>query len=493
MFNLSRYFSTLSLILIGLAAGLLGLMYREVSVRQVTMLAEDRNVAMAQVFENALGAPLASLMAASVGKDASMLKEADESQAMQASVAALMHGTAVVRIKIYNRLGVTIFSTEPAQIGESRLNNPGFKSALGGTVLSDLTHRDQMDTFEGVRSNVDLLASYVPISGESRAVEGVFELYQDVTPFMTSFRQTLWVITAIVFAIFGMLFFMQFFVVRRAQRILYEQAERIEAARSTLEVQVDARTEELKRANRLLEGEVVERRQAESKLNYLAYHDPLTGLANRRYFLERLETSLSDAARNNTRVAVLFIDLDQFKQVNDSLGHGIGDELLVSVAAGLCEHVPLIDMLARLGGDEFICVMEAVRTDEDVAMLAREVIAAFDNPFRLGGHELYLSASVGISVFPNDGASVGDLLRNADTAMYRAKALGRGRFHFYTPEMTRDAQEKIQIESLLRRALENGELSVHLQPQVETKGGRLVGAEALILSLIHISEPTRPY
>jgi len=118
MFNLSRYFSTLSLILIGLAAGLLGLMYREMSVRQMTMLAEDRNVAMAQIFENALGAPLAGLMAASVGKDASMLKEADESQAMQASVAALMHGTAVVKVKIYNRLGVT--SSRPTRPRSAR-------------------------------------------------------------------------------------------------------------------------------------------------------------------------------------------------------------------------------------------------------------------------------------------------------------------------------------------------------------------------------------
>ena len=206
MFNLSRYFSTLSLILIGLAAGLLGLMYREMSVRQMTMLAEGRNVAMAQIFENALGAPLAGLMAASVGKDASMLKEADESQAMQASVAALMHGTAVVKVKIYNRLGVTVFSTDPTQIGESRLDNPGFKSALGGTVLSDLTHRDSMDTFEGARSDIDLLASYVPISSEGKAVEGVFELYQDVTPFVTTLRQTLWAITAIVIGVFALLY-----------------------------------------------------------------------------------------------------------------------------------------------------------------------------------------------------------------------------------------------------------------------------------------------
>ncbi len=480
MFNLSRYFSTLTLILIGLAAGLLGTMYREVSVRQMTMLAEDRNVAMARVIENSLGTPLAGLMAASVGIDASMLEASDESQEMQTRIVGLMDGTGVAKVRIYNRLGVTIFSTDVAQVGESRPDSPGFKSALTGAVTSDLSHHDTMETLAGIRSNVDLLASYVPIYSEGRAVEGVFELYQDVTPFMTPFRQALWLITAVVVAVFALLFFAQLLVVRRAQGILHDQAERIEVARSTLEVQVNARTEELRRSNRQLEGEIIERRQAESKLNYLAYHDPLTGLANRRYFIERLEASLIDATRKNHRVAVLFIDLDQFKQVNDSLGHGVGDELLVAVAAGLCEHVRLIDMLARLGGDEFICVMEAVRTDEEVEMLAREVIGAFELPFRLGEHELFLSASVGISVFPNDGTSVDDLLRNADSAMYRAKAMGRGHYHFYTPEMTRDAQERIQIETLLRRALSNGELSVHLQPQVEAEGGRLVGAEALV-------------
>lgn len=390
MFNLSRYFSTLTLILIGLAAGLLGTMYREVSVRQMTMLAEDRNVAMARVIENSLGTPLAGLMAASVGIDASMLEASDESQEMQTRIVGLMDGTGVAKVRIYNRLGVTIFSTDVAQVGESRPDSPGFKSALTGAVTSDLSHHDTMETLAGIRSNVDLLASYVPIYSEGRAVEGVFELYQDVTPFMTPFRQALWLITAVVVAVFALLFFAQLLVVRRAQGILHDQAERIEVARSTLEVQVNARTEELRRSNRQLEGEIIERRQAESKLNYLAYHDPLTGLANRRYFIERLEASLIDATRKNHRVAVLFIDLDQFKQVNDSLGHGVGDELLVAVAAGLCEHVRLIDMLARLGGDEFICVMEAVRTDEEIEMLAREVIGAFELPFLLGEHELFL-------------------------------------------------------------------------------------------------------
>ncbi|MDP3539691.1 MAG: EAL domain-containing protein [Azonexus sp.] len=480
MFNLSRYFSTVSFILIVLAAGVLGPFYRQLSVQQITELAESRNVAMAQVFENSLRSPLDNLMTASVGRDADFLRQSGEAVQLKENVVALMRNTAVIRVKIYNRLGITVFSSDPSQIGESKLDNAGFRSAMNGAVASDLTHRNSIDTFEGIRADVDVLASYIPVMAKDRSIEGVFELYQDVTPFMVQLQRSLWWVTAGVFIVFALLYLMQYVVVRRAQRILEDQEGRIVAARDTLEIQVEARTEELKRTNTHLQGEIAERRQAESKLNYLAYHDPLTGLANRRCFIERLESSLQEAGQHDQRLAVLFIDLDQFKQVNDSLGHGVGDELLISVGARLSEHVRLIDMLSRLGGDEFICLMEAVRTEEEVAILAREILGAFDTPFLLGEHELFLSASIGISLFPSDGSSVLDLMRNADTAMYRAKDVGRGQFHFYTPEMTRDAKDRIRMENLLRRALDNGEFSVHLQPQVDTQNEKLVGAEALV-------------
>ena len=480
MFNLSRYFSTVSFILIVLAAGILGPLYRQLAIQQMTELAEDRNVAMAQVFRNSLTTPLEALMLASIGKDAAFLRQSGEERQMQASVTALMRNTAVVKVKLYNRLGTVIFSTDPEQVGENRFDNNGFRTAMHGNVSSELILRDSpYDTDRGL-AEADTLASYIPVRGTNAAIEGVLELYQDVTPFMQLLSRTLWWVTGGVACIFGGLYLMQFLVVRRAQKILTDQEGRIKAARDTLEIQVEARTLELKRTNKQLEAEIAERRQAESKLNYLAYHDPLTGLANRRCFIERLEQSLLDSERNGQRLAVLFVDLDQFKQVNDSLGHSVGDELLVAVAARIGDNVKLIDMLARLGGDEFICLMESVHNERDVATLAEEIVDVFEQPFQLGSHELFLSTSVGISLFPGDGQSVVDLMRNADTAMYRAKAIGRGQFHFYTPEMTRDAQERIRMENLLRRALENGEMSVHLQPQVDTHSGDLVGAEALV-------------
>ncbi|MBL8429697.1 MAG: EAL domain-containing protein [Dechloromonas sp.] len=480
MFNLSRYFSTVSFILIVLAAGVLGPLYQKLSLQQMQDLAEGRNLAMAQVFQNSLRDSLDTLMSDSVGQNPEFLMGSEEVRRLRAEVLGLMHNTAIVKIKIYNRLGNTVFTSDVGKAGDSSLGNPGFRSAITGAVSSNLTHRDSIDSFEGTQAEVDILASYIPIRGKDQSVEGVFELYQNVTPFVVQLNRNMWMVTGGVALVFAALYFMQFLVVRRAQGILEDQEGRISAACDTLEIQVEARTDELKRTNTQLEGEIAERRQAQSKLNYLAYHDPLTGLSNRRSFIERLEESLRESARRDERLAVLFIDLDQFKQVNDSLGHGVGDELLISVAARLSEHVRLIDMLARLGGDEFICLMEGVRGEDEVEILAREIVGAFELPFVLGDHELYLSASVGICLAPEDGNSVLDLMRNADTAMYRAKAAGRGNFHFYTPEMTRDAQERIRMENLLRRALDNGELSVHLQPQVETRSGRLVGAEALV-------------
>lgn len=475
MFNLSRFFSTLSLLLILVAAGVLGLLYRELSLRQMGEQAESRNVEMARVFDNLWHEEIESWVLNSPGRDGATLQQAPEFAELHGKAVALLRNTGVLQLRICNRLGAVVFSTDAAHVGENAPRGAGFRTAMGGSVFSEfLPHRRG-----GTQVAQDVVASHIPLRSADQTVIGSLELDQDVSPFMIQLQRHLWLVMGGVLAVCATLYFLQFLVVRRAQQILTEQERRLKAAHDALEVQVDARTDRLRQANRRLESEIDIRRKAEDKLNYLAFHDSLTGLANRQRFIECLEEAMSRAGRSGLRLAVLLVDLDQFKQINDSLGHAVGDELLQAVSTRLADTVQLIDVLARLGGDEFICLMEGVRNEADVATLASDIRNVFTAPFVFDEHEFFLSASIGICLFPGDGDSALELVRNADTAMYRAKSIGRGQFHFYTPEMTRDARERIRLENLLHGALNNGELSVHFQPQIDAASGSLIGAEAL--------------
>ncbi|MCL2346597.1 MAG: hypothetical protein FWC58_12200, partial [Desulfobulbus sp.] len=302
MFNLSRYFSTLSFILIVLAAGVFGPLYRQLTQQQIASLAESRNVVMANHFEEALRQPLERLLAASFSRDAESLRRSAEVAALREQLVALTRNTALVQLRLYNRLGVVAFASDPAQIGETGLGGPGFRAALAGITSRELKQHAPVVTFDGESAKRYALVSHVPIVDPQGAVEGVFELYQDVTPRMEQLRHGEHWVMAGVFVIFAGLFGMQYLVVRRAHGVMTEQARRLQVARDTLEMQVEARTEELKRINLQLQEEIVERRQAESKLNYLAYHDPLTGLDNRRCFIERLEARLGEPGDGRRRL-----------------------------------------------------------------------------------------------------------------------------------------------------------------------------------------------
>jgi diguanylate cyclase (GGDEF)-like protein len=269
-----------------------------------------------------------------------------------------------------------------------------------------------------------------------------------------------------------LLFLFQMLVVRHGQHILRQQADELAAANRDLDRRVQERTAALR-------AEIDERQKAEARLDHLARHDPLTGLPNRLMFAEQLRHSIGNAERAKRRLAVLFIDLDRFKEVNDTLGHAVGDELLVAATRRLIGHLRVGDTLARLGGDEFVCIVEDVRGEREVQVVADKLIELLTQPFEVLGQEIYVSASIGICLYPDDGADVDTLVRNADTAMYQAKAGGRGRSHFYSPEMTEYARERSRIEGLLRRAIEDGELAVHYQVKVDA-AGRPAGAEALL-------------
>lgn len=226
--------------------------------------------------------------------------------------------------------------------------------------------------------------------------------------------------------------------------------------------------------------DITERKRYEQELEFQATHDALTGLANRYLMTDRLSQNLIFADRSERIVAVLLLDLDRFKVVNDSLGHSHGDELLRMVAERLSACVRAGDTVSRFGGDEFVVTLAEVAELDDVGLLAKRFQDALLEPFRMAGHELHLSASIGVSLYPKDGSNAETLLRHADVAMYRAKEDGGNAFRFFAPEMNLRIQGVLELEADLRLALERGEFLLHFQPQIEFASGRIVGCEALV-------------
>ena len=221
-------------------------------------------------------------------------------------------------------------------------------------------------------------------------------------------------------------------------------------------------------------------KQSQEQLNHLAHHDPLTDLPNRLLFSARLSHAIEHARRNQTHVAVLYLDVDRFKNVNDTLGHPVGDQLLQMVAWRMREHLRECDTLARLGGDEFVVTLDRVEDAGEAAAVAQKLLDVFKEPFVVADNELHLGASIGIAMFPQDGNDMATLLKNADAAMYLSKEEGRNTFRFYTTELSASAEERFHLEVGLRHALERREFCVFYQPLVDMTSGRIVGAEALL-------------
>ena len=225
---------------------------------------------------------------------------------------------------------------------------------------------------------------------------------------------------------------------------------------------------------------VVERERSAERIQHLAYHDTLTELPNRRLFQDRLDISLTQTRQYRRELGVLFLDLDRFKVINDSLGHHCGDELLQQVATRLLSCVRCGDTIARSGGDEFVILLPEIIGMADIQKVAERILSAMQSPFLLSGQEVYVTFSVGGSAYPLAGDDAETLLKNADIALYKAKQQGRNRYELFTPQMASQAQETLLLETSLRKAFANEEFVVYYQPQVDANSGHIIGMEALV-------------
>ena len=226
--------------------------------------------------------------------------------------------------------------------------------------------------------------------------------------------------------------------------------------------------------------DITDMKQKEQQIRHQALHDALTDLPNRTLLTDRLSMALRHAERHKMSVAVLFFDLDNFKNVNDSLGHSAGDKLLQETASRVSGLIRDEDTLSRLGGDEFVIVMEERSDERRFHLVAQRLLSSFDKPFRINEHELYITLSIGIALYPEDGRDPDELVKHADLAMYRAKEQGKNSYYLYTPSLNRKALERIALESSLRRAIERDELFVVFQPKVNSETGKTTGVEALV-------------
>lgn len=573
MFKLKYNFSIISLIAIVASAAILSSYYRFTTIEQLVELEERSYLALTKTIANTVWPKHHEFLKKAQSLSRTELVKHPSSIAIHQDISAMLEGLLVLKIKMFDTKGKTLFSTDLSQTGVVKPTNyPGSKVAVTGNVISKISDREKF-----IRINGDeiydrkVLSSYLPIkSGANNKVVGVIEIYTDITRTYYDIERNQLKVIGIVLIILGLLYVVLYIFIAKADKILitqyteYKQATEVssrfgrlldsssneiyifnadnflfthinrggrdnigysmeelyEMAAYDLKPEIN-KDEFLSYIEPLRKGEskqvsfetlhqrkdgttypvdirlqlsssekppvyiamildITDRKIAEEKLNYLAYYDKLTDLPNRRLFIDRLQQAMKEASRNEQLVAVFFIDIDHFKKINDSMGHDAGDILLKEAAKRLASCIRLSDTLARLGGDEFTLVLSSLQHANDAIAVAENIIQCFSNPFNIKSVELFISVSIGVTLYPLDDNSADDLLRHADTAMYHAKENGRNNFQFYSAEMTAQVEKRFKLEGELRDALLKNEFVLFYQPKIDPENNTIVGMEALI-------------
>lgn len=449
MFRPVRYFIIVSVFSLIVVVMLSGHLYREVANSQIIELGKRENTALAQVLTNALQSSVLLGIREMQDLSASELRRHSVFKELDKTIRTHIKGTNTLKVEVFSLNGNTIYSTDMRQLGVNNKSNPAFKKALSGGVATQLNIYNHFYTLEGITIDRNIVTSYLPIyQNNNDEVVAIFELYSDVTKQISDINEIQVNVYAYAASITLIIFSIMFVVVSRADKHINQHRLQI--------------------------------LEQEKEIERHAYRDALTGLPNRMLFQDRLNHAIKLTDCSENMLSVFFIDLDRFKNINDSLGHVAGDKILVKVSERLKQCVRDSDTVARFGGDEFVVLVEGISTVDEATESANRIIEAMKEHFIVDGHEVFLTLSIGIVFYPfeNDGAD--SLLQKADVAVYLAKKAGRNTYRFYSPENSNDAVIHFSLENTLRRALEREELELYYQPMVHLKTGDILGVEALL-------------
>jgi len=410
------------------------LLYRQFALSSLVEHETRSNVAITEVLSNVVRPRYQELISLDTDKIRDLRGEHPVVMRLDAVVRGLMHGSKLIKVKIYNIDGLTIFSTDPSQINQDKSDNAGFLSARGGKAVSNITYRDQFDTFEGKRSNINVVSSYIPIrSFPLDEPEAVFEVYSDVTDLVGQMQNLHWKIIILVIGGVAVFYLLLITKLRRMDRIESERVEEVS--------------------------------RSDAQFRYQASHDALTGLINRHEFERRVKHLVSTTHKYKRENALCFMDLDQFKVVNDTCGHIAGDELLRQLGEVLQNAVRHSDTLARLGGDEFGILMEHCTLAQAQRAVSAIQKTIQDFQFSWEGQSFRIGVSIGLVAISEATPSITELLKQADAACYMAKDLGRNRIHVYNPDDTQMVlrQGEMQWVTRINQAIEENRFTLYTQ------------------------------
>ena len=421
-----------------MTTGFLHYFYRQNAIANLLYMGEKENVALSQSLKNSLWAIIAPYLARSNALDREQLQFSEQKAVLNRAIEKQVEGLNIVKVKIYNLQEITIFSTEYSQIGQNKSNSSGFSNAINDEITTQLGHRDSFQAINSKIENRELLSTYIPIYDKEaeREIIGVFEIYKNHSQIELKNGTVL---------------------------ECYSQRQQLQSSIHTVWSFRD----------------VTERQKAEQIIAHQAFHDALTGLANRSSFNRKLASAIEESRQTQSKLAVLFFDLDRFKTINDTLGHAVGDLLLQKVAKRLVNCIREGDTIARWGGDEFTILLPHINSTEDVTAIAKRIFKALHPPFVLENYHLHITTSIGIAVYPDRGTDSETLLKNADAALYKAKER-RNNYQYYDRSINSQGEKLFELENKLRYALEQQEFLLHYQPIIDITTGRIVKMKALL-------------